>query len=164
MLFFVDVSSTVKVGGGWWFIGKAVRFHHQLTCFCRFGFELSWIMVGWCCGLVIKKIAWHIPWVVPPPRIPVTTRITMFLVGDPELNLHLPLLLGGGTTQHIPPPFSRWNWNYGTGDLGIHEEKPWPRPLKPLNCWETLEEEEVYIYTLFCFFWNLTFHPSVPLL
>ncbi len=40
-------------------------------------------------------------WVVPLPRIPVTTRIIVFLVGDPNLNLHLPLLLGGGTTQVI---------------------------------------------------------------
>ena len=37
----------------------------------------------------------------PLPRMPVTTRIVMFLVGDPELNLHLPLLLGGGTIQNI---------------------------------------------------------------
>ena len=40
--------------------------------------------------------------VVPLPRIPVTTRIIIFLVGDPELkNLHLPLLLGGWTTQNM---------------------------------------------------------------
>ena len=31
----------------------------------------------------------------------VTTRIVSCLVGDSELNLHLPLLLGRGTTQHI---------------------------------------------------------------
>ncbi len=36
-----------------------------------------------------------IAWVWPPPRI-----IT-FLVGDSELNLHLPLLVGGGHTQGI---------------------------------------------------------------
>ena len=29
--------------------------------------------------------------VVPLPRMPVTTRTIIFLVGDPELNLHLPL-------------------------------------------------------------------------
>ena len=40
-----------------------------------------------------------IPWVVPPPRMPVTTRIIPYLVGNPNLNLHLPLWLGGGTTQ-----------------------------------------------------------------
>ena len=42
-------------------------------------------------------------WVVPLPRIPVTTRIIPCLVGNPELNLHLPLLLGGGTTQDTLP-------------------------------------------------------------
>ena len=31
-----------------------------------------------------------------------TTRIVSCLVGDPNLNLHLPLLLGGWTTQLIP--------------------------------------------------------------
>ena len=30
-----------------------------------------------------------IPWVVPLPRIPVTTRIIPFFVGNPNLNLHL---------------------------------------------------------------------------
>ena len=30
---------------------------------------------------------------------PVTTRGIMFLLGDPELNLHFPLLLGGGHIQ-----------------------------------------------------------------
>ena len=35
-----------------------------------------------------------------PCPITVTTRIIIFLVGDP-INLHLPLLLGGGTTQNI---------------------------------------------------------------
>ena len=38
-----------------------------------------------------------IPWVVPPPRIPVTTRIItyIFRLGDPDLNLHLPRLHPG---------------------------------------------------------------------
>ena len=36
-----------------------------------------------------------------PFPVTVTTRIITFLVGDPNLNLHLPLLLGGGTTQSI---------------------------------------------------------------
>ena len=40
-------------------------------------------------------------WVWPPHRIPVTTRAIMFLVGDPNLNLHLPLLLGRGHPQAI---------------------------------------------------------------
>ena len=39
-------------------------------------------------------------WVVPPPRMPVTTRIVMFLVGDPY-KPSFPLLLGGGTTQDL---------------------------------------------------------------
>ena len=56
-----------------------------------------------------------IPWVVPPPRMPVTTRIITFLVGDPELNLHLPQLLGGGTTQVIPVSF--------------RQGKTWPLPV-----------------------------------
>ena len=34
------------------------------------------------------------------PRIPVTTRITIYLYGIP-IHLHLPLLLGGSTTQGI---------------------------------------------------------------
>ena len=39
--------------------------------------------------------------------MPVTTRIITFLVGHPELNLHFPLLLGGGhgpqgmITKHV---------------------------------------------------------------
>ena len=37
-----------------------------------------------------------------PLRVTVTTRIVTFLVGDPNLNLHLPLLLGGGHIQNIP--------------------------------------------------------------
>ena len=42
-----------------------------------------------------------------PLPVTVTARIITFLVGDPELNLHLPLLLGRGTTQdmfilHVP--------------------------------------------------------------
>ena len=37
----------------------------------------------------------------PPFPVTVTTRIVTFLVGDPELNLHLPQLLGGGTIQVI---------------------------------------------------------------
>ena len=36
-----------------------------------------------------------------PLPVTVTTRIITFLVGDPNLNLHLPQLLGGGTTQVI---------------------------------------------------------------
>ena len=31
----------------------------------------------------------HIRWVVPLPRMPVTTRTIPFFVGNPELNLHL---------------------------------------------------------------------------
>ena len=39
----------------------------------------------------------------PPLPVTVTTGNIIFLVGDPNLNLHLPLLLGGGTTQAISP-------------------------------------------------------------
>ena len=38
----------------------------------------------------------YILWVVPLPSIAVTSRTLIVLVGDPNLNLHLPLLLGGG--------------------------------------------------------------------
>ena len=38
---------------------------------------------------------------LPPLPVTVTPRIITFLVGDPNLNLHLPQLLGGGTTQGI---------------------------------------------------------------
>ena len=41
----------------------------------------------------------------PPFPVTVTTRIITCLVGDPKLNLHLPQLLGGGTTQVIPNVF-----------------------------------------------------------
>ena len=41
------------------------------------------------------------PWLFPRP-VTVTTRIITYLVGDSNLNLHLPLLLGGGHTQCIP--------------------------------------------------------------
>ena len=44
----------------------------------------------WCVYLHLRS--------TPHPAT-VTTRIITFLVGNPNLNLHLPLLLGGGTTQ-----------------------------------------------------------------
>ena len=46
-----------------------------------------------------------VSWVVPPPSIPVTTRIITFLVGDPNLNLHLPQFLGGGPQPKLFPCF-----------------------------------------------------------
>lgn len=45
-----------------------------------------------------KLISRHISWFVPMSRVPVTTRIISFFsrgAGEPNLNLHLPLLLGG---------------------------------------------------------------------
>ena len=54
-----------------------------------------------CTPDLLKPDTQNIPWVVPLPRMPVTTRIITFLVGNPNLNLHLPLLLGRGTTQNI---------------------------------------------------------------
>ena len=40
----------------------------------------------------------------PGPRIPVTTKMTLHFLGlgNPNLDLHFPLLLGGGTTQGLP--------------------------------------------------------------
>ncbi len=40
-------------------------------------------------------------WVVPLPRMPVTTRIMRVLESGIPINLHLPLLLGRGPTQGI---------------------------------------------------------------
>ena len=52
--------------------------------------------------VLLEALDSGIPWVVPlPSTVTVTTRIIVFLVGDPNLNLRLPLLLGGGTTQGI---------------------------------------------------------------
>ncbi len=50
-----------------------------------------------------KNKGWlfDIGWVVPLPRMPVTTRNMTFLGSGIPINLHLPLLLGGGTTQDI---------------------------------------------------------------
>ena len=48
----------------------------------------------------ISTWEWKITWVVPPPRMPVTTRIIPFLVGNPY-KPSFPLLLGEGTTQKI---------------------------------------------------------------
>ena len=47
-----------------------------------------------------KKRKWVIFWVVPPPRIPVTTRIITFLVGDPY-KPSFATVTGRGTTQVI---------------------------------------------------------------
>ena len=35
------------------------------------------------CGTFNTPLTASLPWVVPPPRMPVTTRIITFLVGDP---------------------------------------------------------------------------------
>ena len=41
----------------------------------------------------------------PPPRMPVTTQDDItFLVGDPELNLYWPQLLGGGDNPKYTSP------------------------------------------------------------
>ena len=57
---------------------------------------------------VINPILRYIRYILkltPPPRMPVTTRIITFLVGDPNLNLHLLLaswvdLVGSGAMSH----------------------------------------------------------------
>ena len=57
--------------------------------------------INWCRISAINSNK-HIYWVVPLPRIPVTTRIIIFLVGNPNLNLHLPLeYWEGGKPRHI---------------------------------------------------------------
>ncbi len=50
-----------------------------------------------------NRLKMHISWVVPLPRMQSSPPgwWTIFRLGDPNLNLHLPQLLGGGTTQHI---------------------------------------------------------------
>ena len=63
-------------------------------------------------AVVVVNICWDISFFgvkqyhkylgLSPLPVTVTTRIITFLVGDPNLNLHLPQLLGGGTTQQIP--------------------------------------------------------------
>ena len=46
--------------------------------------------------------------IIPLPRMPVITMIIIFLgSGIPINNLHLPLLLGGGTTQFIPKIYTK---------------------------------------------------------
>ena len=40
-------------------------------------------------------------WVWPPPRMPVTTGIIIYLGSGIPINLHLALLLGGGHTQNM---------------------------------------------------------------
>ena len=44
-------------------------------------------------GALLLDLEWDIVWVVPLPRMPVTTRMKIFIFsfGDPNLNLHLPL-------------------------------------------------------------------------
>ncbi len=65
-----------------------------------------------CCGMQHKcqrnkkNLQWiSIPtWVIPLPRMPVTTRNIPFLVGNPNLNLHLPL---------APWEGGQWIWIHG---------------------------------------------------
>ena len=60
--------------------------------------EMSWTSTKKGNALIII-----ITWVWPPHRMPVTTRIITFLVGDPNLNLHLPLLLCEGAISKSSP-------------------------------------------------------------
>ncbi len=79
---------------------KGIRRHEAtdwITTPC-FGDERCW---GWLCnGILLQRFDVEITWVAPFP-VTVTTRIITFLVRDPKLNLHLPQLPGGGTTQDI---------------------------------------------------------------
>ena len=85
------------------------------------------------------SISLVIGWVVPPTRIPVTTRIITSLVGDPNLNLHLPqasweggqpksLDISKPTTWNNRTPtiflrffcgFGRWLWNHTSLSLSL---------------------------------------------
>ena len=54
--------------------------------------------LGWAAqntiGWIIFINLWSKPWIYPPPKtVTVTTRTLTFFVGNPELNLHSPLLL-----------------------------------------------------------------------
>ena len=96
--------------------------------------------VGFTFGFLFNPNEGNIPWVVPLPRIPVTTRIILFLVGDLNLNLHLPLLLGGGTTQDIPLAILLF-WLF-FGEYIIR----WPRNFKVLFFHDLTETvREVYV-------------------
>ena len=62
---------------------------------------------------ILSHRSYGISWVVPLPRMPVTTRSITFL-GDPNLNLHLPQASWeGGTTQgisHLSHPMRQHHW------------------------------------------------------
>ena len=60
-----------------------------------------------------------VPWVVPLPRIPVTTRIILFLVGDHNQIFIATGILGGGTTQGVPLTYVHYHGIYGQFNLGI---------------------------------------------
>ena len=52
-----------------------------------------------------------------PLPVRVTTRIITFLVGNPNLNLHLPLLLGGGLSPNKYPISGYTYLVFGLGGL-----------------------------------------------
>ena len=83
----------------------------------------------------------------------VTTRIIthdIFRVGNPNLNLHLPLLLGGGTTQIIlhstklplRPPESRPSQNLSWDHLPTVGFEEW-RPLSNMLCSQNFQEGNI---------------------
>ena len=50
------------------------------------------LMSYWSVGCLAEKLDGMVEiGLSPPPRMPVTTRIIIFLVVDPNLNFHLPL-------------------------------------------------------------------------
>ncbi len=105
-----------------WKLFVTLRFplgsHWSSGCYGRFLFlgfsqrgwpgwrlRLTWVKGGWSKDLSNEKRAYPgclgcIGWVVPLPRLLVTTRIITFLVGNPY-KPSFPLLLGRGTTQCI---------------------------------------------------------------
>ncbi len=83
------------------FTGKTHDFRYRLVS----GIQISQIM--WVEGSELCRNAANLyrnPWLVPPPRMLARHHqdYEPFLVGNPNLNLHLPQLLGGGTTQRSP--------------------------------------------------------------
>ena len=70
----------------------SVSFSLEMNQRCQATNRIPWHSMG----LIYLRIHWNYP-----HPVTVTTRIIAFLVGNPELNLPLWLLLGGGWTERI---------------------------------------------------------------